>query len=107
MTLFVDGDFNMVDRQKALIEKVRSSDYPDNIIGVLVDRIKYHAPAGVPYASTIGMPMYDDDGNYEGTCCVGCGWCEGGPLTQEEHEESIRLVKMMGLDDPTNYGVFK
>ena len=104
MTIMIDGPYLAVESQKALVKRIQALDETPDVIECLVDKVLYHAPEGVPHASTMGIHATDDDG-VEQVYCIGCYHCEYGARTHEGNDRVDALVKELALDDPATYGL--
>lgn len=106
MTIMVDGDFNQNDAQRNLINFIDAmADETEDVKECLRDKVLYHAPEGVPYANTIGMPVECPETGEVTTYCIGCYYCEYGARTHEGNERVKELVDELCLNLPSTYGV--
>lgn len=103
--IHIDGPFLQVDAQRELVKRIEALDESPDVIECLRDKVLYHAPEGVPYASTIGMPVEDPETGVVTTYCIGCFHCEYGARTHEGNERHDALVKELKLNDPATYGI--
>lgn len=106
MTAFmIDGPYLAVDAQKALVKRIQALDESPDVLECLVDKVLYHAPEGVPHASTMGFHTVDEETGEEEVWCIGCFHCEYGARTHDGNDRVDVLIKELALNDPATYGL--